>query len=220
MTMAVERTRVTDMELNAIAARLERSTPPSTMNDDGLRNWYPNDVGSLMQEVLALRQDGARVHDLLATNPALDEDARLYPSAWLAQRLNELWAENQAGLWRKAQYARLKERLDETTAQREQLLTQLTRSQDRVASLEAEADLLRSQLVSASDQLNGQRVAHEAERSKLAQVADRASQERDAMRVEATTAIAATTREYGRRATIARDLLLEAGAALDTLPSD
>lgn len=107
MTMTAELPRLLDAELNEIARRVA-----SPMNDDGLKAWYAQDVGKLLAEVLALRREVANAYATLIGNPPLVNLGSVGSLPAAVDRIVELWADQEAGIWQRAEVKRIKAKLD------------------------------------------------------------------------------------------------------------
>ena len=157
MTLTVPQ-RLNDVMLTDIARRLS-----SPMNDDGLRAWYRQDGGALLEEVIALRRERAAVLASFARNPALQDYPHHGDPADLANRLLEVWTEQQQGVWQRAEVKRIRDKLAATTHSL-QALEQSSEDQARtIGELKEQVEQMQAQLLDAI--ADGRRAVDDANRA-------------------------------------------------------
>lgn len=133
--------RLLDTELNEIQRRLR--TP---LNDDGLRSWYPRDVANLLGETLTLRRDVAQALAILQASPPLAGSGFDGSIVDAAKSLAVTWADQQKGVWQKAEVKRIRDRLDEATAGLAAAAGDLAARDARVRDLEEQVRMLEARV--------------------------------------------------------------------------
>lgn len=138
--MRATEARLTDARLNEIRGRLL-----NPLNEDGLRAWYPNDVGALLNEVLTQRRIISESLHISRKNPALDQDTEDLVEA--SRRISDRWADIQKGVWARAETKRVREALTDAEQSVAQSSVVIAGQQARISQLQSEIESLQGRVV-------------------------------------------------------------------------
>jgi len=136
MTQTAPR-RLPDANLEDIVQRYGQP-----LNNDGLRVWYRQDVGSLLEEVMALRRERQHAISIFAAHPPLEGLDQSQSLVEIAEQLAVLWTRQLEGVWQKAEVKSIRENLASTKLN----LTATTEDRDNKAKKIAEQEARISEL--------------------------------------------------------------------------
>jgi hypothetical protein len=208
MTLTIPQ-RLNDANLAEIARRIG-----SPMNDDGLRAWYRQDGGALLEEVFALRRERAAGMAIFAQNPPIEGLDQATPLPEVASQLAQLWTEQQQGVWQKAEVKRIRAALAAEISDRKTVDGVVKQRAARIVQLETDLASVKDALLNTQRQLSATMLAAQEQINRLEQERDRAVTELGETKLAANRAITATQKAYADRAGRMRAVLEQAAGVL------
>lgn len=118
--------RLGPADLAEIARRLSKA---DLMSPEGARAWYSHDVGTLLQEVTALRIDAEDARARLMV-----DCVGLSPEPMSLGELADFWKAQATGIYEKAQVKKLREQINDLKAELDQLRFALQSAHDHAAA--------------------------------------------------------------------------------------